>query len=113
MAVAFEPVSMINGEAIYSVLTNPKRIRELARMLVVSQAEGHIDMIQDMPGEYTSFTEVSNCMSNAVESTQDYISDLLGEFEEELRAAVAQVQVTTRNATFDEKGLKDCEVYVC
>ena len=113
MTIAFEPVSMVTGDRMMSVLYDNKRIREMARLMVVSQAEAYVDLMSDMPAEYKAFEEVESCMTRVQESTQEYITDLLVEFEEELRKAVNDVKVTVRNATFDKEGLKDCEVYVC
>ena len=113
MTIAFEPVSMVTGDRMMSVLYDNKRIREMARLMVVSQAEAYVDLMSDMPAEYKAFEEVESCMERVQESTQEYITDLLVEFEEELRKAVNDVKVTVRNATFSKEGLKDCEVYVC
>ena len=113
MTIAFEPVSMVTGDRMMSVLYDNKRIREMARLMVVSQAEAFIDMASDCPSEYKTFEEVNGVLSGVHEATQEYITDLLVEFEEQLRKSVNDVKVTVRNATFSKEGLKDCEVYVC
>jgi (p)ppGpp synthase/HD superfamily hydrolase len=86
----------IRNENLIAVFYDKAAIDALAVQLVASQVEGAIDMMSDMPVEYTNFKDISDCIAGAKESANDYVEDLIAEFRERLEQSLLRVKVSTK-----------------
>lgn len=91
----------INMHFLADLLYQRDAIKALAVQIVASQAEAHLDMINDAgPVEYPTFHDVSDCVGNAKETAADYVEDLVAEFREALLAELKNVSIVTTAVRF-------------
>ena len=70
-----EKVSINN---LQKVLYNQELIKQLARELVASHVEAHIEMAADCdPGEFSTYSEAESYLKDTQTTVEDYIADLL------------------------------------
>lgn len=86
----------INARFLADLLYQRDAIKALAVQIVASQAEAHLDMINDAgPAEYPTFHDVAACVGSARETAADYVEDLVAEFRESLLAELNNVTIVT------------------
>lgn len=105
-----ETVSVKN---LQKALYNQKLIEQLARELVASHVEAHIDMAQDCePGDFNTYKEAEDYLKSAQQSVEDYMADLLTDFRDSLYDAVRKVTVEVKSIKMTKDGMDDADVEV-
>lgn len=105
-----EKVTVAN---LQKVLYNAELIKQLARELVASHVEAHIDMAADCdPGEFATYSEAESYLKDAQTTVEDYMDDLLTDFRDMLYDAVHEVTVDVKSIKLSKGGLEDADVEV-
>ena len=82
----------------------------LAREFCRAACENGVDMMTDLPSEYTTFASVNDMMSLAIEShTEAFLEEFLGELNDKIRNLIKATKVKVVEATFDANGIKDVD----
>ena len=87
-------------------------IKSLARQLVASQVEAHIDMGSDCGSEYQTHAEAAAMIAGAKQTVEDYFEDLVMEFRDSVYEAIRNVEIDVKSTTFSAEGFEDAEVAV-
>ena len=112
VSVKHDPELHINPRSLQSVLYDKQLIAQLARQLVASQVEAHIDIGHDCSSEYPTHLFAADMIKNAKVTTEDYVEDLLTEFRGELYDAIRSVEIDVKTTTFSAEGFEDADVLV-
>lgn len=100
-------------ENLSKVFYDKALIKQIAVELVANQVEAFSELAADYPGEYGTFDEVKSCIEGGARiSAQEYMADLMAEFEEELKAAITATKITLVSASFGDAGLVDINATV-
>lgn len=106
------PSVTVKPSNLSAVLYSRELVAALARQLVASQVEAHLDMMADYPSEYKSYGDINACIQGAKDGTVDYINDMLVEFKDELLAAIDNVKIETTAVKISSEGIVDADVNV-
>ena len=106
------PSATISSSNLSAVLYSRELIAALARQLVASQVEAHLDIMADYPSEYKSYGDINACVQGAKDGTVDYINHMLEEFKGELLAAIDNVKIETTAVKISSEGIVDADVNV-
>lgn len=101
------PTAAVNSTNLIAIFNNRQLIAAIARQLVASQVEGHIEMMEEFPAEHPNYASVRGCIKGAKDGMEDVINDYLAEFRENLLGAIEDVQIEVANATFNAAGFVD------
>ena len=103
----------ISVKNLQKVLYNQELIKQLARELVASHVEAHIEMAASRgPGEFNTYSEAEAYLKAAQESIEDYMDDLLTEFRDSLYNAVCSCKIDVKSIKLSKDGLEDADVHV-
>ena len=103
----------ISVKNLQKALYNQELIKQLARELVASHVEAHIEMAADCdPGEFNTYAEAEAYLKDAQTAVEDYMADLLTDFRESLYEEVRRVVVDVKSIKLSKDGLEDADVEV-
>jgi len=103
----------ISVKNLQKALYNQELIKQLARELVASHVEAHIEMAADCdPGEFSTYSEAEAYLKDAQTTVEDHMADLLTDFRDMLYDAVRKVTVDVKSIKLSKDGLEDADVEV-
>lgn len=81
--------------------SNKESIRKMALMLMVNLSEGAVDMVCDMPEEYTTKEKIEECFNNVHEQALDLLDDYIFNLKQTLEAELKAMKYTSRVRRLD------------
>lgn len=112
MIVIPDAAQVVPPRNLQKLLYDRDLIKSLARQMVASQVEAHLEMISDFGNEYSKFEEVNAAVQDARSTVVDYFNDLMCDFDREVKEAFKNVTIKVNTVSFEQDGLKDAEVEV-
>jgi len=100
-------LATVHSGNLQKVLYDKHLIAALARQLVASSAEGHIEMISDFPGEYNTFADVDKVMQYSKDAAADMFTDFVTEFRDAVHAEIQKVNIEVRKVNFTKEFVDD------
>lgn len=84
----------------------------LAASLIADMAESSVEMMKDMPSEYTSFEAVESAILTSREAALDVMRDYINMLEESLEKKIRECTIVVDAVKFSKEGVVDADVTV-
>ena len=110
--IAYKVANSVPARNLLKVMYDRELIAQLAQQIIATQVEAHIDMAHDFGDEYKTHTEAAAMLEGARMSAEDYVDDLISEFNDQLRIAMSEVKIIVKKTSFSSEGFEDAEVLV-
>lgn len=106
----------VGSDAARFLTPTREHARKIAKAALLSMAEGAIDMVLDMPEDYTSKEDIDRLFNEHLKQmTADYILDVMNDLKFLVQEELAELQYTAkvRAIKYDEHGaMADVDVEV-
>lgn len=113
MTVTTTPNTEYLGKELQMIFYKGSAIKQLARELTVSQAEGVIEMLCDgYDDQIENHADVKRAVDGIKDCTKEMLNDLIGDLHRELNTYIDELNIKLVRSAFDDRGLNDAEVLI-